>query len=555
MIPKASQRGGGQQLATHLLNEFDNDRVEVAHVRGAIAQDLHGAFAEWRALSRATKCIKYLYSLSLNPDPRQGKLTREQYLDFIDRTEKRLGLSDQPRAVVFHVKYGREHCHVVWSRVDERTMKAVQLSHDHQSLRTVARDFARVHDLRLPKGMQEDRGGERYKERQKVENLLEQQQEERSGISKEQRVAAITEAWKESKTGAAFVASLRRRGYILARGDKRTYVVVDQAGEIHALARQISGVKTRQVKARLADYPIDKLPDAHKAQAQAQTKAQSGRQRAEQQEAHDKARQDASRQTPQARRQELRERQALRRSALTTQREEIEKRHALETEALRSAQKREDMGVKQAREKAKPGPVMAFIVRITGFGMVIRGRHKRQDAQRATEHARQREALERRHHREIVDWRHREHGLASVDARERRSLETRIRREAFQRATGLDRTPVTEKSSSASETRSAFARNATDITRPASETKPQGALSKVFNDPDKTPERARTDIAPPPEDKSPLSKAFEKAATDTGKSKDDQLAKELLEEFRRRAQQQERQRGTRGRDRGPDRDR
>ena len=78
MVRKGSQRGGGQKLATHLLNEFDNDRVELADVRGAIAQDLHGVFAEWRAISRATQCRKYLYRLALNPDPRQGTLTREQ---------------------------------------------------------------------------------------------------------------------------------------------------------------------------------------------------------------------------------------------------------------------------------------------------------------------------------------------------------------------------------------------------------------------------------------------------------------------------------------------
>ena len=33
MIPKGNQRGGGQQLATHLLNAYDNDSAEVADVR------------------------------------------------------------------------------------------------------------------------------------------------------------------------------------------------------------------------------------------------------------------------------------------------------------------------------------------------------------------------------------------------------------------------------------------------------------------------------------------------------------------------------------------
>src|ERR1039457_2017748 len=67
------------------------------------------AFEEWSACAMATQCLKYLYSLSINPDPRQGGLTRAQYFDLIERAEKELGLSGQPRAVVFHVHNdGRE---------------------------------------------------------------------------------------------------------------------------------------------------------------------------------------------------------------------------------------------------------------------------------------------------------------------------------------------------------------------------------------------------------------------------------------------------------------
>ena len=33
MIPKGNQRGGGQQLAAHLMNSFDNDSVEVANLQ------------------------------------------------------------------------------------------------------------------------------------------------------------------------------------------------------------------------------------------------------------------------------------------------------------------------------------------------------------------------------------------------------------------------------------------------------------------------------------------------------------------------------------------
>ena len=133
MILKASQRGGGRQLATHLLNGVDNERVELLALRGAVARDLHGAFAEWEAQSTATQCRKYLYSLSINPDPRQRPLSREEIGDFIGRIETRLGLEAQPRAVICHVTGGREHFHVAWSRIDVEKMKAVQLSHDRRS--------------------------------------------------------------------------------------------------------------------------------------------------------------------------------------------------------------------------------------------------------------------------------------------------------------------------------------------------------------------------------------------------------------------------------------
>src|ERR1700680_2374734 len=117
MILKGNQRGGGQQLAVHLMIAFYDEVVEAADVRGPVARDLSGAFAEWAAEASATRCEKYIYSLSLSPDQSQGRLTREQYLDLIARTERSLKLVGQPRAVVFHTKKGRQHCHVVWSRI------------------------------------------------------------------------------------------------------------------------------------------------------------------------------------------------------------------------------------------------------------------------------------------------------------------------------------------------------------------------------------------------------------------------------------------------------
>lgn len=40
MILKASSRANGFDLAVHLMNGYDNEQVELAEVRGTIADDL-----------------------------------------------------------------------------------------------------------------------------------------------------------------------------------------------------------------------------------------------------------------------------------------------------------------------------------------------------------------------------------------------------------------------------------------------------------------------------------------------------------------------------------
>ena len=242
MILKGNQRAGGDDLATHLMNELDNELVEVAQVRGTVADHLHGAFAEYEAHAAGTR-----NSLSVNPS---APISREQYYTAIDRIEQRLGLSGQARAVVFHVKHGREHCHVVWSRIDTAKMRAVQLSHDRQKLRSLARELAQEFGLPLPEGLAEDRGTKRTKKNDMTQS--EKAQADETGITPGQRRAEITEAFRQSDSAEAFRAALQEKGYVLAHGDKRGHVVVDRFGKVHSLARQIDGVRTRELKKKLA---------------------------------------------------------------------------------------------------------------------------------------------------------------------------------------------------------------------------------------------------------------------------------------------------------------
>ncbi|MBL8499087.1 MAG: relaxase, partial [Nitrosomonas sp.] len=67
MILKASQRGGSRQLASHLNKTEENEHVELHEIRGFMADDVDGALHEAYAMSRGTRCTKFLFSVSLNP--------------------------------------------------------------------------------------------------------------------------------------------------------------------------------------------------------------------------------------------------------------------------------------------------------------------------------------------------------------------------------------------------------------------------------------------------------------------------------------------------------
>lgn len=271
MILKGNIRAGAYDLANHLLNDRDNDKVELASVEGFVSDDLHGALAETYAMSSGTNCTKYLYSLSINPSQ---ELTREEYAHAIDKISQKLGLADQPRAVVFHVKDGREHCHVAYSRIDADSMQAVAMPFDKKRLREVARELVRDFGHEMPKHLGEDRGVDRFKDKFNQPTLAEQGQAKRSGITIEERRDAVSRAYEMADNAKAFRHALAEEGYILARGDKTnkrgefTPVLVDHAGEVHGLRQQLAGVKAKEIRTKLDLDNIADLPTVQEAKEQ-----------------------------------------------------------------------------------------------------------------------------------------------------------------------------------------------------------------------------------------------------------------------------------------------
>ena len=256
MILVGNQRGGARDLARHLLKD-ENDHVHVHEIRGFASETLDGAFNEAYAISQGTRCKQFLFSLSLNP-PETERVSTEAFERAIEQAETRLGLTGQPRAVVFHEKEGRRHAHAVWSRIKAEEMKAIQLSHTRNKLMEVSRDLYLEHGWRMPEGMTD-----RSKRDPRRLSHEEWQQAKRQDKDPRAIKRAIQDAWAISDNAATFAHALEERGFKLARGDRRGYVAIDETGEPYAIARW-SGVKTKAVRERLGDAST--LPSLAEAQ-------------------------------------------------------------------------------------------------------------------------------------------------------------------------------------------------------------------------------------------------------------------------------------------------
>lgn len=264
MILVGNQRGGGSDLARHLMKE-DNERVAVHELRGFASDNLHSAFQESYAISRGTRCKQHLFSLSLNP-PKDQSVAPELFIDAANRAEKRLGLSGQPRAIVFHEKRGadgevRRHAHAVWCRIDAEKMRAVQLSHSSRKLQDLGRELYLEHGWKMPRGFVRS-----VEANPRNYTLAEWQQAKRAKKGPERLKATFQDSWAISDSRESLAQALREKGYILARGDRRGVVAVDHRGEVFSVSRWV-GKKSKVIGARIGD-PAS-LPDTSEAHRQA----------------------------------------------------------------------------------------------------------------------------------------------------------------------------------------------------------------------------------------------------------------------------------------------
>jgi hypothetical protein len=190
----------------------------------------------------------------------------------IDRLERELGFSGQPRVVVVHEKQGREHTHVVWSRTDLERGRAIPIDHNFRKHELVARELEREFGHARVQGAHIEREGRARPKR--TPSYAEMHQAARTGLRPQEVKKHVTEIWQRSDSGRAFAKGLAEAGFVLARGIRRDFVVIDPQGGTHSLARRIEGATAKDVRARLADLDPGMMPSVQEAkQAQKERRA------------------------------------------------------------------------------------------------------------------------------------------------------------------------------------------------------------------------------------------------------------------------------------------
>ena len=293
----------------------------------------------------------------------------------------------------------------------------------------VTREFARDHDLSLPNGYGKDSPG-----KDKQLSLYEQHQQRSTGLTKEQRMEQVTDAWRASDNAQAFVQALAKQGYILATGN-RPYVLVDLYGEMNALPKLIDdkNVRTKDIRAFLEkDFPQQSLPGVEDARAL----AAQHRKALEDHKSHEQKADAiaALKKTQAQRRQKLEQQYKELNGKQQKQRDRQQREHRQMRDSQRATYFAAKAQIKDKRTQYRPTGLAAFLGRISGVDAARRAIQRFQDRQRlkaqiearqqlTREQEWQRRELQKQQALQAAELARQERALSQIDKKELYALE------------------------------------------------------------------------------------------------------------------------------------
>ena len=268
IIIEGGSRSAGWWWARHLQNTEANERAELVAVEGLSAETLPEMFREMHALAQGTKCQNYFYQANINPRADEH-LTPAQWREAVETLGRNLGLEGQPYFVIEHEKEGRTHRHVVWSRIDQEKQVAISDSLTARIHEQTSRQLEAKFDLEAGKSiLVPNREFERPERRAKKQERFRGAQ---NGIDPHAVADELKALRERSDSGQSFRTAMEAAGYLLARGDRRDFVVIDRAGGDHSLSRGL-GMKAAELRSFMKDIDTASLPSVAEAKAQQESR-------------------------------------------------------------------------------------------------------------------------------------------------------------------------------------------------------------------------------------------------------------------------------------------
>ncbi|KAB2915558.1 MAG: relaxase/mobilization nuclease domain-containing protein [Bacteroidetes bacterium] len=268
MVPRIARRGhsfkGAGAYYLHDKQASSNERVLWTHTVNLPTKDPEKAF-RWMAhtsmnagrlkkqagipsTGRKSKAGE-VYSFSLAWHPEQNPDQKTMLQSALD-TLNLLGLHEHEAVIIAHSDRPHPHAHVICNLVNPENGKTAVVSYDRLTLSQWAENVERNDGKILceQRVINNQKRRERGAEGMKKLTLVKHRE---SRLDRAQEIQAL---YDQSDSSAAFKAALQDKGYTLAQGDQRGLVLVDEAGKIYSLSRQLKAQRAADMKARLSGF-------------------------------------------------------------------------------------------------------------------------------------------------------------------------------------------------------------------------------------------------------------------------------------------------------------
>lgn len=203
-----------------------------------------------------------VYSFSLSWHPQQNPDQDTMLMAAYEALE-RLDLQEHESIIVAHNDCKHKHIHIVTCLVHPETGKICAPSYDRLTLSTWAEEMERMDNNIVCPQRVINNELRRNNARHDRQLALVKYKEKQLDIADE-----IQQLYNQFDTGLAFQSALKTKGYILAKGDRRGFVLIDKNEKVYSLSRQLKGQWAKDIKKRLQDI-ITELPDIRDTKRQA----------------------------------------------------------------------------------------------------------------------------------------------------------------------------------------------------------------------------------------------------------------------------------------------